>query len=166
MRYHFVYADKTKLQEILPDCFKILHSNMSFIAPTGNSYEEDFEIWYSAVFPAMQKVPRQIVLMYYNDMLVGYFQYYVSKSSIMMEEIQIKTEHQGRGLFRKFYVWLLNELNDDIEFAEAYAHKRNVKSQSILKYLGLEMCEDKANDRHFYFKGKYSDLRKVIFKTQ
>lgn len=166
MRYHFIYADKTKLQEILPDCFSILHSNMRLIAPTDNSYEEDFEIWYSAVFPAMQKAPRQIVLMYYNDTLIGYFQYYVLKNSMMMEEIQITAEHQGRGLFRKFYVWLLSELNGDIEFAEAYAHKRNVKSQRILRYLGLEVCDEKTNDNHFYFKGKYSDLRKVIFKTE
>lgn len=165
MRYHFVYADKTKLQEILPDCFSILHSNMSIIAPSGNSYEEDFDIWYSAVFPAMQKDPRKIVLMYYEHTIVGYFQYYIVNCTMMMEEIQITAEHQGSGLFRSFYVWLLNELKDDIQFVEAYAHKSNVKSQSILKYLGLEACGEKTNDKHFHFKGKYTDLRNVIVKA-
>ncbi len=166
MKYRFVYADKTKLQEILPGCFKILHSNMRFIAPTGNSFDEDFAIWYAAVFPAMQKKPRKIVLMYYENTVVGYFQYYIVNGSMMMEEIQITTEYQGKGLFRDFYSWFLNDLNVDIQFVEAYAHRKNIKSQSILKYLGLEMCDEKANDKHFYFKGKYADLRKVIFKAE
>ena len=89
MKYRFEYIDKTKLQEILPACFKILHSNMSIIAPTDNSYEEDFDIWYSAVFPAMQKDSRKIVLMYYDNTVTGYFQYYIVDGLMMMEEIQI-----------------------------------------------------------------------------
>ena len=42
MPYKFQYADKKNIKEILPMLFSILHSNMSVIAPTGNSYEEDY----------------------------------------------------------------------------------------------------------------------------
>ena len=62
---------------------------MSVIAPTGNTYEQDFQLWQSSVAPALSKQQRQIVLMHSDDEIVGYFQYYVNDNVFMMEEIQI-----------------------------------------------------------------------------
>lgn len=47
----FKYADKQKIEDILPSLFDILHSNMSVIAPTGNTYDEDMKIWSSNIIP-------------------------------------------------------------------------------------------------------------------
>ena len=53
--FEFKFADKLRIEQLLPDLFRILHSNMSIIAPTNNSYGEDYEIWSSFIVPAMQK---------------------------------------------------------------------------------------------------------------
>ena len=94
--FEFKFADKLQIEQLLPDLFRILHSNMSIIAPTDNSYDEDYEIWSSHIIPAIQKEQRQIVLMCVESELVGYFQYYINSDtdSLMMEEIQIKKEFQ------------------------------------------------------------------------
>ena len=156
----FLFLDKQKLDVFLPRLFEILHSNMSLIAPTDNSYDEDYEIWSSHIIPAIQKEQRQIVLMCVESELVGYFQYYINNDtdSLMMEEIQIKKEFQGTGLFSEFYNWLIKNLPKDIMYVEAYANKKNYKSQSILKHLGLVELGENRNGNSFYYKGKYVDL--------
>ena len=156
----FLFLDKQKLDVFLPRLFEILHSNMSLIAPTNNSYEDDFEIWSSHIIPAIQKEQRQIVLMCVESELVGYFQYYINSDtdSLMMEEIQIKKEFQGTGLFSEFYNWLIKNLPKGIMYVEAYANKKNLKSQSILKHLGLVESGENRNGNSFYFKGAYVNL--------
>ena len=43
-------------------------------------------------------------------------------------------------------------------YVEAYANKKNLKSQSILKHLGLVESGENKNGNSFYYKGKYVDL--------
>ncbi|MBE6687134.1 MAG: hypothetical protein E7591_07890 [Ruminococcaceae bacterium] len=156
----FVLVDKRETDVFLSELFKILHSNMSMIAPTNNSYDTDFKTWSSNIIPAMQKQNRQIVLMYVNDTLVGYFQYYINTdtNSLAMEEIQIDKAFQGTGLFSEFYRWLVKQIPDNIENVEAYANKRNFKSQDILVCLGLDKLGENKNGNSFYYKGRYADL--------
>lgn len=156
----FSFLPKEKTNQYLPDLFRILHSNMSLIAPTGNSYDADYEIWCSNIIPAIQKEQRQIVLMYVDDNLVGYFQYYINveTNSLMMEEIQIIKEYQGTGIFNAFFRWLVRQLPKDILYVEAYAHKNNIRSQGILNYLGLTESGENNNGNSFYYKGRYADL--------
>ena len=67
MRYRFCFLEKQCAENILPILFEILYSNMSVIAPTSNTYEQDFQLWQSSVAPALSKQQRQIVLMYSDD---------------------------------------------------------------------------------------------------
>ena len=156
----FKFADKSKLDLLLPELFQILHSNMSKIALTNNPYQYDYELWYSQIHPAMQKEQRQIVLMYVDNKLSGYFQYYINNenASLMMEEIQLKKEYHGTGLFSAFYRWFVKLLPNNIAYVEAYANKKNYKSQSVLEYLGLVKMGENQNGNYFYYKGKYVDL--------
>lgn len=158
--FEFKFADKLQIEQLFPDLFRILHSNMSIIAPTNNSYNEDYEIWSLYLIPAMQKEQRQIVLMYVDNELVGYFQYYINgdTNSLMMEEIQIEKAFQETGLFSEFYNWLIKSLPKNIMYVEAYANKKNIKSQNILKSLGLVESGENKNGNSFYYKGKYADL--------
>ena len=158
--FEFKFADKLQIEQLLPDLFRILHSNMSIIAPTNNSYNEDYGIWSSYITPAIQKEQRQIVLMFAESKLVGYFQYYINgdTNSLMMEEIQIEKAFQGMGLFSEFYNWLIKSLPKNIMYVEAYANKKNLKSQSILKHLGLVESGENKNGNSFYFKGAYVNL--------
>ena len=158
----FLFMDKQKTQMYAETLFGILYSNMNIIAPSGNSYEEDFSRWCANVIPAMQKKQRQIVLMYVDDVLAGYFQYYINVDTrgLMMEEIQIKKEFQGSGLFSKFYQWLVQQLPKDILYVEAFANQMNDKSQKILVHLGLVKTQMGECGDLDYFKGQYADLLK------
>ena len=103
----------------------------------------------------MQKESRQIVLMFAEDELAGYFQYDIRCKTLMMEEIQIKKEYQGTGLFRLFYSWLMKKLPQDINYVEAYSNKNNYKSQKILEHLGLIPLGENKNGNSFYYRGDY-----------
>lgn len=163
MNFHFEFLDKSKKNVFLPTVFSILHSNMSVIAPTGNSYADDEQIFLENVAPALDKAPRQIVLFYAEAELIGYFQYYVNGELFMMEEIQLIREYHGSGSFAELYRWLLPLLPDGIMRVEAYSHKNNVKSQSILRHLGLEVIEENKNNYHF--RGEYTKLYRHYFEN-
>ena len=90
--------DKNEVQRFLPLLFSILHGSMSVIAPTGNAYDEDYSLWSGAVATAMQKENRQIVLIFSDDILIGYLQYYTNETTFMIEEAQIRPAFQGRGI--------------------------------------------------------------------
>ena len=55
---------KADAESVLPELFEILHSNMSRIAPTGNSYEEDFSMWISCIKPALEKGQKIILYLF------------------------------------------------------------------------------------------------------
>ena len=105
MSFNFEYLAKEDFEFASISLFRILHANMSAIAPSGNSMEEDYNEWYSAVSKGLQKDARQIVLMYSDDKPAGFFQYYTTADTFMMEEIQIKPEHCGSGIFGELYHW-------------------------------------------------------------
>lgn len=82
---------KKDAEDILSVLFKILHSNMSVIAPTGNDFEKDYHIWIESVSHGLKQDARQIILIYNDSEIIGYFQYHVNSSTFMMEEIQFKS---------------------------------------------------------------------------
>ncbi|MBQ9744192.1 MAG: hypothetical protein IJW19_03615 [Clostridia bacterium] len=157
--YRFEHATKEELNALLPKLFEILHSNMSIIAPTGNTYSEDFEIWLSNVYPALMSTPREIIVMYDESNIIGYFQYYINGALFMMEEIQIKQEYQGAGVFSAFYSWLIQRLPMALQTVEAYANKLNEKSQGILTHLGLSQIGENKGGSCYHYKGDYKNLQ-------
>lgn len=162
----FAYADKAAKSTWLPAIFALLYANMSVIAPTGCTFEEDFAEWVSHVSPALDKAPRQIVLMYDGDRLIGYFQYYVNGPLFMMEEIQLERTYHGSGVFQTFYRWLLPRLPADIQWVEAYAHKQNAKSRGILAHLGLCPVGEGTGGRTDRFRGDFGVLKGKFFPTE
>ncbi|MBE6626125.1 MAG: hypothetical protein E7628_02940 [Ruminococcaceae bacterium] len=163
MNFRFEYADKNQIDDLLPSLFDILYANMREITPSGKSREEEFNGWFSEVYPAMQKAPRQIVLMLDGDKIIGYFQYYTRDALLMMEEIQIKKEYHGSGIFGKFYSWLVRELPDNLETVEAFADRRNTKSRSILNHLGLIEISTEENGL-LHFRGEYDNIKERYSK--
>lgn len=158
MTFTFKLADKQALWPVLPEIFKILRGNMERIAPTGDEYEEDFAVWSEYIIPAMQEEQRQMVLMLCDGEPAGYFQYNIREDVFIMEEIQIKPEYQGTGLFRKLYKWLEKELPAGLVRVEAYANKKNLKSQKILERLGLGRAGENKSGSSYYYKGSCREL--------
>ena len=158
MEVQFKYLDKTAADKVLPVLFDILYSNMNEITPSGKSRDEEYSNWFSEISPAIQKAPRQIVLMLDGDEIIGYFQYYTRETLLMMEEIQIMKNYHGSGIFSRFYSWLVRVLPDNIEVVEAFADVRNSKSKAILSHLGLAPIENVQNGI-LHYKGEYKNIK-------
>lgn len=150
------FLNKLNYINIIPKLYDILHENMSVIAPTKNTYSEDYGIWVKKIIPALAKEPRQIILISEEDNIIGYFQYYINNNIFMMEEVQIKKEWQEKGVFRKLFGFIIDNIPKGISTVAAYANKKNDKSQRILEHMGLSIIEE--NENNFQYKGEYNNL--------
>ena len=159
--FRFRFLDKSALQETLPALFRILYDNMNAIAPTGGSYEEDEALWSAYITDAMQEDSHRIVLFYVDEEFAGYFQYSVDEEpgAFLMEEIEIKPEFQGTGIFSALYRWLMPQLPAELQTVHAYANKQNKKSQSILEHLGLSCVSENKSGSSLYYQGAFAPLR-------
>ena len=157
----FRYLQKPPTPDVLDEIFDILATNMRVIAPTGMTYEEDRAQWLSCVPPALEKEARQILLIYDQNELIGFFQYYVTadRAVFMMEEIQFKPAYHGSGLFGDLYRYLIPRLPEDIQAVEAYADKRNRKSLAVLAHLGLTVIGENKNGISYRLRGSYAELK-------
>ena len=148
----YQFLDKKEVKHWLPILFSILHENMSVIAPTGNTYEEDYALWSGAVEPAMQKENRHIVLIFNDKTLIGYLQYYTNDETFMIEEAQIKQAHQGRGVLRSAFTFICDHISPDVLYAEAYANKKNTRSQTILERHGFSRNGENKNGNSYHYR--------------
>lgn len=156
----FEYLNKPDFLTVSNDIFNILADNMTIIAPTDNTREEDYKCWYRSVSDGLKRDERQIILINDNDNIVGFFQYYINENTFMMEEIQFKSAYQSKGIFRALYGFIISRIKEDVEFVEAYANISNNKSMGILEKLGLTNIGLNKNGRSYHFKGNYADLLK------
>ena len=154
----FTHLDKNKFEMQSQSIFAILAGNMSRIAPTGNTYENDYKSWFEAVDRGLAEKSRQMILICFADTLIGFFQYYVNNELFMMEEIQIVSQWQGKQIFRKLHGFIFTNLPDDIKIVEAYANKQNQKSQGILQKLGLENIGENKNGNCYHYRGTFQNL--------
>ena len=143
----FEFMEKGRKDDYLPILFDILYTNMKEIVP-GGPYDSEKAAWLAEVGPAVEKAPRQIILMYADDVLAGYFQYYVNGGVFMVEEIQIVSQYQGTTLLYALFRFLGKVLPETLETVGAYVHKRNLRSQIIIRKLGMEKISE---DGDYYF---------------
>ncbi len=148
----FRYLNRNEVQRFLPQLFSLLHGNMSVIAPTGNTYEQDYALWSTAVGPAMQKENRRIVLIFDDDSLIGYLQYYTNETTFMIEEAQIKQPHQNRAVLRSAFAYICDYIPPNVLYAEAYANKKNTKSQTILEHHGFARIGENKNGNSYHYR--------------
>ena len=157
----FEFLNKNLFHQYANKIFEILADNMSVIAPTETSRDEDFRLWYHYVSESIKKDNRKIILILENETnhMIGYFQYSTTVDAFMMEEIQICNEYQGKDhIFRDLYSYVLQNISNDLLYVEAYADKRNQKSIGILGKLGLTVIGENENGNIFHFKGSFDDL--------
>ena len=143
----FEFMDKGRKEHYLPLLFDILYANMKELLPSG-FYDSEKAAWLSEVAPAVEKAPRQIILMYAGDVLAGYFQYYVNSGKFMVEEIQIAPQFQGTTLLYALFRFLGKVLPENMETIGAYVHKGNLRSRTIIRKLGMEEI---GEDGDYYF---------------
>jgi RimJ/RimL family protein N-acetyltransferase len=59
-------------------------------------------------------------------------------------------------------VWLIEKLPKDIDRVEAYAHRENRKSQSILEYLGLRAVPETFGNEYILYRGSFAHMKEKI----
>lgn len=161
----FTYLNKQDKNFWLPQLFDLLYDNMSVIAPSGYSYEEERAKWLAAVSPALDKKPRQIVMCIINGKPVGYIQYYIRQHLLMVEEIQIKKEYQNSILFFQLCKHLLSIIPEDLQTIEAYADKRNMNSINLMTKIGMLSLEDDDPSPFVHMRGS-ADRLYLLFGHQ
>ena len=151
--FDIILMKKANSSQILPCLFQILSDNMTRIAPTENTPEQDYQIWMAAILPVLECQERQILLIKQTDSIIGYFQFFTEATVFKMEEIQIMQAYWGSGAFRDLYRYLAQHIPHHIRWVEAFANKHNKKSQEILRHLGLEVIGESKNGNSFHFRG-------------
>ena len=154
----FCYLDKSEKDHWLPKLFDLLYENMHAVSPSGLSYEQERKQWLSAVSPALDKAPRQIVLCFFGGELAGFIQYYIREQMLMVEEVQLKPKHQRTFLFYMLCKYLISVMPDYLQTIEAYADKRNLYSICLMKKLGMGPCECDSDSSFVHMRGRIEPL--------
>jgi len=159
--FEFYCLKKELFDKYANDLFSILFENMNQIAPTGNSYKEDYQFWFQYMKEELAKMNQYLIVVCQAELseIVGYFQYSVHGNILLMEEIQIKKEYQGKyNIFKRIYAFVFDNLKENIDYVEAYANKKNAKSIGILGKLGLSTVGENKRGTSYHFRGTYADL--------
>ncbi len=139
--------------------FSILAANMADIAPTGNSYDDDYSIWCENFGKAALEDYSTLVLILDGEAVIGFFNYYVKRDIFHMNEIQLERNyHSKEGIFRGLYTYVLDLLPPDIHVVTAYANKQNFKSNAILRHLGLCVVGENSSGSCYRYEGTFSSL--------
>ena len=162
----FKYMEMHEVEHFLTEMFEVLYSNMNLIAPTNNSYESDYQIWVSHIVPALKVEYRKTILLYTDDHFAGYLRYYLNNSeqSFLIEDIQIKSEFQGIGLFSSCLRWLVKQLPKNVLYVQAYVDKRNVKSHAIMEHYGLRSIGENKNGISLCLQCDYTAFYNNLFR--
>ena len=154
----FYYLNKAEKDDWLPQLFDLLYENMQSIAPSGLSYEQDKAQWLAAVSPALDKAPRQILMCFAGEKIVGFVQYYVRDQLLMVEEIQLRKEYHRTLLFYRFCKYMLSVIPDALQTVEAYADKRNLNSIRLMEKLGMLPLEISADSPFVHMRGPAENI--------
>lgn len=157
-RFTFKQMKIEDIPAFADEIFAILANNMRTIARTGNSYDEDYEIWLKCAVPVWREGKNRVILIFCEDLLCGYFQYSLTDTTFRMEEIQFKQEYQGSGLFSELYHYLTTIIPIQTKYVDAFANKKNIKSQEILRHLGLSVIGENKNGKSLHFKGEFKAI--------
>ena len=152
--------DRTMAEEILPEMFDILYANMSRIAPTGGSYEDDRRMWMSYMTSAGEE--QKVILMYDGAVLAGYFQYRIDGDTLLVEEIEIAPDHQRTLLFYYFFRYALRHIPSHVIHVEAYIDKANMGSQRIAEKLGMKIIGENPSGRSWRCRGEAGRFRALV----
>lgn len=160
---HFTFSmlDPAQSDVLLPQLFSILAGNMSEIAPTGNAYEEDQQVWLSYM-RSDQAREKQILLAYADGTLAGYLQYSITRDTVLIEEVEIAPGYQRTFLFYRLLQHFLDVLPEGMEYAEAYINKHNSNSLRIAGKLGFQITGENKSGSSYHLRGDTQSFQRLI----
>lgn len=140
--------------EILPQLFGILYANMSQLAPTGCSFEEDQKIWLEYIMAALHSENKQILLMFSDENLAGYSQFTINNDTVIIDEVEIKVRYQRTMMFYKFCQYMVNHLPKNVRWFESYVRKDNDNSISVHESLGMKRTGENLSGTSWHYLGE------------
>ena len=155
----FTLLDKSQKSEILPLLFDIFYENTSAISPFSKTYEAERDEWLSEVSPALEKSPRQIILVYHGTDLAGFVMYYTRDELLMIEELQLVPKYQRTLLCYKTVKYLYEFLGEKIGRVEAYALKSNQTSIGLMQDLGFAKINDTLGTKFLHFSCNANEIK-------
>lgn len=161
----FVPLDPADFELYAGDLFSILWRNMDKIAPSGNSYEEDFAEWLNYNKTVIASGERKTILFIDEtiDCIAGYFQYRIEDNCLWLDEIESLEDYQGKGLiYRPLMNYFLPKLPDSIDRYQAYIHKNNLRSAAILEKMGAKALAANASGSSLLYSGTLAALKEWI----
>ena len=161
VNFTFALLNPALSDDLLPQLFSILARNMGEIAPTGNTYEEDQQIWLSYMY-SDQARGKQILLAYADDILAGYLQYSITGDTVLIEEVEIAPDYQRTFLFYRLLQHFLAILPDGVTHAEAYINKHNCNSQRIAQKLGFQIIGENKSGSSYHLRGEMTSFQRFI----
>ena len=160
--YTFCKLDKTDAESVLPQMFRILYTNMTKIAPTGCTYEEDEAMWLAYAMQQMKEVYPEYILMYKDKTLIGYFQYSIDGNILMADEVEIIPEYQRTMAFYRLCVYLYRSMPEHIQWIESYVNKGNANSLKINQKLGLVVIGENKSGTSWHLSGDTSKIKAFL----
>ena len=139
------YPDKEKKAEYLPALFDIFHENMhSFMTSDECSWEKSQ--WLCTV----------------DETPVGFLMYCISGTVLMVEELQISRDYRFSGVFKSMCRELSLQLPQNVRFIEAYAHRENLKSLSLMEKRGMVVVDPDDASAYIHMHGSISPLLRLF----
>lgn len=158
-KYDFFNNDNLPKTEILLDMCQILVDNYNLINNTNDSVDNSYDIWVNMI---KNTKGYNMLLCFMNHELIGFICYMYMDDGLMLSEVQIKKEYQGRyNILRKMLQQLVNNTNKDL-YSDIYGtiSSKNKKSQLVFKHVGFE------NVRGILYKININDLTKWINRSK
>lgn len=141
--------------------FEILANNMTKIAPTQNSREEDFKIWFASLQKRLLNEECFIIAFLNSEKIIGYLQYSISQDTLTVEEVEISPKFFIKYNILGNAIKLLSEISsENIVYVEAYANKNNKISMKILQKSGFKIVGTNKTQTSFLYRATYSELAK------
>lgn len=158
----FSYLDKSDKRNLLPILFDILYNNMKVIAPSDLGYEEEFAQWVSRVSPALERSARQVIVCHNGKNIVGFLQYYINRELLMIEEVQLERSYQRTMTFYRLCKYLKEMIPGNVQQIEAFAHRQNINSISLMNHLGMASIDDDGNSPFLHLRGCANAVKSKI----
>ncbi len=155
-KYNFFNNKKLPDSKILSDMCKILVYNYNLINNTNNTLEDSFNAWLNMIQNAQN---YNILLCFRNNELVGFICYMFVDIGLMLCEIQIKKEYQGRyNILKGMLKHVIKNNKKMCKDIYGTISSKNIKSQLVFKHIGFK------NVKGILYKISIDDLTKWIDK--
>ena len=164
MNVSFEKPQAEDCNRVLPILFEILYENMTAIAPTGYTYEEDWLAWSEYNTPRIESGEASVLLMMVEEEIVGYFQYSIEENCLWAEEVEIKPEYQLTKLFYLFCHYLVSWMLPDVQHIKSYVRKDNRRSILLHEHLGMERIGENRKGTSWLYCGDTVNMASCLRK--